>query len=281
MPEVPLNKDLLGSTAGWTAAMRASESQREDRLFHDPWAALLAGKAEERWAKTAAAAQVNNSFMIAVRTRFFDDFLLRIATEHQIRQVVLMAAGMDTRAFRLSWPEQMRLFELDQPQVLEYKEQILASSGAIPTCEHKIIKVDLTDPWTETLPEAGFDPRQPSAWLLEGFLLFLPTTSEIRILDEVTSLSAPGSWIGFDAINSEMLTSEWTRPWIEAVAKAGVPRQGVLDEPEAFMAERGWLATLHQPGEEHVNYGRWPYPVMPLSMPNIPRYWFITAQREG
>jgi methyltransferase (TIGR00027 family) len=279
MSEIYPNKDLLGSTARWTAAVRGQESLREDRLFHDPLATLLAGT-EKELVKQTAADQEGNTIAIVVRTRFFDDFLLRVTTEYQIRQVVLMAAGLDTRAFRLSWPQQTRLFELDQPQVLAYKEQVLASAGAIPTCERTIIKVDLTETWTDTLRESGFDPDQPSVWLLEGFLFYLPTASEIRILDEVSSLASPGSWVGFDAINSEMLTSEWTRSWIEAIAKAGVPWQGVLDDPEKFMAERGWIATLHQAGDEDINHGRWPYPVMPLSIPNMPRDWFVTARKE-
>jgi methyltransferase (TIGR00027 family) len=215
-----------------------------------------------------------------LRTRFFDDFLLRVTAGYKIRQVVLMAAGLDTRAFRLSWPEQTRLFELDQPQVLEYKEQILASAGAVPTCERKMIAVDLTGPWTETLQGAGFDPAQPSVWLIEGLLFYLPTASGIRILDDVMSLAAPGSWAGFDVINSEMLTSEWTRSWIEMTVKAGVPWQGTLDDPETFMAERGWVATLHQAGEEDANHGRWPYPIMPHAVPGMPHSWFVIAQKE-
>ena len=139
MSETYSNKDLLGSTARWTAEVRAIESLRKDRLFYDPWAALLAGKAEENWSEHSID-QETSAIAILLRTRFFDDFLLRITTEYQIHQVVLMAAGLDTRAFRLAWPQQTRLFELDQPQVLEYKEQVLASAGAIPTCERKIIK---------------------------------------------------------------------------------------------------------------------------------------------
>jgi methyltransferase (TIGR00027 family) len=258
------NNNLLGLTARWTAAARAIESQREDRLFDDPWAATLAGENGATWIEGLHAG--NDGASTALRTRFFDDFLLGVTHEHALRQVVFIAAGLDTRAYRLAWPEGTWLFEPDQPQVLEYKEQILASARATPTCERRAIAVDLTGSWTEVLKEAGFDPQQPTAWLLEGFLVYLPTESGIGMLDEVTTLAAPESWLGFDAMNSEMLTSQWTRPLIEAMEKAGVPWRGALDDPKGFLAERGWRATLAQLGEEGLNFGRWSYPVFPLKV---------------
>lgn len=109
---------LLGSTARRTAAVRAKESTRKDRLFNDPWAAALAGEEGAGWLKNRSEDSV---VPIVLRTRFFDDFLQRITLQSGIRQVVLMAAGMDTRAFRLGWPEQTRVFELDQSSVLEYR----------------------------------------------------------------------------------------------------------------------------------------------------------------
>ena len=271
--------DLLGSTARWTAGVRARESLRQDRLFNDPWAAALAGTQGEEWA--AHRAGDFGASTMTVRTRFFDDFLQRITDQHAIRQIVLMAVGLDTRAFRLSWPEQTRLFELDQPQVLKYKEQILSSAGAQPTCERHTLEVDLTGSWTEALIKTGFDPQQPSGWLLEGFLFYLPNESVTRILDEVTSLAAPGSWIGFDIINSITLTSPLTRPWVEMQANAGAPWIGTMDDPEDFLARRGWKATLTQIGETDANYGRWPYPVIPGTMPDMPREWLVTAQKQG
>jgi len=278
MPEKATHDHLLGSTARWSAGVRARESLREDRLFNDPWAAALAGVEGQEWAEYRSG---DDGVSIAIRTRFFDDFLQRVTGEHAIRQVVLMAAGLDTRAFRLSWPEKTRFFELDQPQVLQYKEQILRSAGAQPACERHAIEVDLTGPWTETLITAGFDPHQPSAWLLEGFLHYLTNENIARMLNEITSLAAPGSWIGFDIINSAMLTSPWTRQWVETLADSGVPWIGTMDDPEDFLAKRGWKATLTLAGEKEANYGRWPYPVIPRTIPDMPRSWFVTAQKQG
>jgi len=192
---------------------------------------------------------------------------------------VLMAAGLDTRAFRLSWPAGTRLFELDQPSVLNYKEQILHSAGAQPACERQAIGADLTAPWQERLVQAGFDSGHPSGWLLEGFLFYLPAESLARILDEVTGLAAPGSWLGFDIINHNALTSPWTRQWIQMQANSGAPWIGSLDDPEGFLAARGWQASLTQPGEEGANFGRWPHPVIPRTMSDMPRNWYVVARR--
>jgi len=277
MSEKATHEQLLASTARWTAAVRARESLREDRLFHDPWASALAGKEGQEWIEHKSEDSV---VAMVLRTRFFDDFLQRISDQYAIRQIVLMAAGLDTRAFRLTWPAQTQLFEWDQPAVLKYKEQVLTSAGAKPNCERYTIAVDLTSPWKESLIKAGFIPQQPSAWLLEGFLFYLPNKSITNMLDAITYLAAIGSWIGFDIINSVTLTSPWTRPWIEMQARAGAPWIGTMDDPESFLATRGWVATLTQVGENDVNFSRWPYPVLPGTMLDMPRDWFVTARKE-
>ena len=277
MPDKTTHDHLLESTARWTAGVRARESLREDRLINDPWAAALAGKEGTEWVEHQSGDALAP---IILRTRFFDDFLQRITFQYAIQQVVLMAAGLDTRAFRLTWPEQTRLFELDQPQVLKYKEQILSHAGTQPTCERKTIEVDLTGPWQEILIKSGFDQQQPSGWLLEGFLFYLPNESVRRILDEVTSLATSGSWIGFDIINSVMLTSPWTRQWIEMQANSGAPWIGTMDDPEEFLTTRGWETSVTQAGEKDANYGRWPYPVMSHMIPDMPHNWFVTAQKK-
>ena len=270
----------LASTARWTAAVRAHESERPDRLFNDPWAALLAGIVGQDWlASMPAEVSTASQTSIVVRTKFFDDFLLRVTTEHQVHQVVIVAAGMDTRAFRLAWPEGTRLFELDQPELLAQKEQLLASATVSPTCRRQTIGVDLREPWVEALCQAGFDPLQRSVWLLEGFFHYLPESSVLNLLDVVTTLSAAESWLGFDVVNRDMLTSPWIRSWVESLEKSGVPWLSTMEEPEAVLAEREWTATVVQFGEESANFGRWPYPTAPRSVPGIPRSFLVTATR--
>ena len=277
MSEKDSPQQLLASTAYWTAAVRARESMREDRLFQDPWAATLAGKEGKEWIEHRSEDSV---VAMVLRTRYFDDFLQRISRQYAIRQIVLMAAGLDTRAYRLTWPAKTQLFELDQPAVLQYKDQVLASTGAQTHCERHTIAVDLTGPWKQMLMKAGFNPQQPSCWLLEGFLFYLPNESITHILDEITSLAAPASWIGFDIVNSITLTSPWTRQWIEMQAQAGAPWIGTMDDPEEFLTRRGWKATIIQLGEDDTNFNRWPFPVFPSTMPDMPRDWFITAHKE-
>src|SRR5438874_1814169 len=214
-------KESLASAACWIAAVRAHESERIDRLFDDPWAALLAGQAGQAWLDRMALIQDQlermskdsrismhwgkpgqawghpglrfemtipehpaNTFTrdqevpieigIVIRTKFFDDFLLRATRERQIGQVVILAAGMDTRAFRLTWPKHTRFFEVDQSELLLQKRQLLFSVGASPTCSRWSIGADLMEGlWPGTLMRAGFDPHRTSVWLIEGFLPYL------------------------------------------------------------------------------------------------------------
>lgn len=267
----------LASTARWTAAVRALESERIDRLFSDPWAAALAGEEGSAWLAQRTADSV---LPIVLRTRFFDDFLQRITSREAVRQIVMLAAGLDTRAFRLTWPAGTQIFELDQAAVLRHKEQVLNSTGAQPTCKRRLIEVDLTGAWQAALVQAGFDSARPSGWLLEGFLFYLPNERLTQILDEVSNLAAPGSWLGFDIINSVVLTSPWTRPWIEIQASSGAPWIGSLDDPPAFLKERGWEVVLSQAGQPDANHGRWTLPVIPVTQSEMPHNWYVVAKKE-
>jgi methyltransferase (TIGR00027 family) len=267
----------LGSTAHWMASIRALESTRQDALFYDPWAGALAGSEGQAWIEGRSPESVAP---IVLRTRFYDDMLLRITHENAIRQVVLLAAGLDTRAFRLSWPAGTHLYELDQPSVLAYKDEVLAAAGTRPNCVRHVIPADLTDPWQERLLAAGFDLQQPSGWLLEGFLFYLPSETIVRLLDDVARLPPAGSWVGFDVMNSTTMTSPLTRAWVDMQAQLGAPWLGTLDDPVGFMAARGWTATLSQAGQPDANHGRWPFPVIPTMMPNMPHNWFVVAEKQ-
>jgi methyltransferase (TIGR00027 family) len=268
----------LGVTAYWTASVRAMESTRPDRLFCDPWAAALAGEQGAAW---IAGRTADGVVSIALRTRFFDDFLQRIVADDALQQVVLLAAGLDTRAYRLDWPEGTRIYEVDQPAVLQHKAQVLGDAGAQPTCERAAIAADLAGDWEDKLEAAEFEVQAPAAWLLEGFLFYLSDEQLRRILDQVTALAAPGSWIGFDVVNSVMLTHPLTQGWVQMQAQSGAPWMGTLDDPVGYLAARGWQATLTQAGEADANYGRWPYPVLPAEAPDLPHNWFVTARKEA
>jgi methyltransferase (TIGR00027 family) len=267
-------KQSLAATARWTAAARAAESARSDCLFSDPWAADLAGEEGAAWFESVGGSVAP----MVIRTRFFDEFLQQ-AVQHGLRQVVILASGLDTRAYRLNWPAGTRLFELDQAPVLAHKAEIMAAAQAQPRCQRVTIPADLSGPWSAALAAAGFDSFQPTAWLLEGLLFYLPGDAILTILKDVSILAAPGSRLGFDIINSLTLNSPITHAWIEMQARAGAPWLGALDDPETLLAELGWQAALTQPGAPDAHYQRWKLPVIPVKMPNMPHQWYVTAEK--
>lgn len=266
----------LSQTAYWTAAVRAQETRRTDRLVNDPWAEALAGPTDAEW---LAARPPDSTLPIVLRTRFFDDVLLRITRENALRQIVLLAAGLDTRAFRLSLPSDTCVFELDQRVLLEYKAGVLSAKGAQPTCIRRTIPADLTEPWQVQLAEAGFDAHVPALFLLEGFLFYLPGAQVVQLLDRVCAGAVPASWLCFDIINGAMLTSPLTAKWVEMQAQSGAPWLGTLDDPVSFLETRGWHATLSQAGGPDANHGRWKLPVLPVDMPGAPHNWFVVAHK--
>ncbi len=270
--------ERLEATAHWTAAVRAMESARPDALVHDPWAMALAGPAGAAWIAERSADSV---VPMILRTRYFDDWLVEVVGRGTVGQAVLPAAGLDTRAFRLDLPDVLRWFEIDRPAVLGHKAQVLGAAGAVPRCLRTTVEADLLAPWSEALVAAGFDPSRPSAWLLEGLLFYLDPQAIAALIDELTGLAAPGSELGFDIVNGAMLTSRWTRSWVEMQATAGAPWIGTIDDPVGFLAARGWQATLTQAGQPDASHGRWTLPVLPTTMPDMPHNWFVTAMRTA
>ncbi|WP_206740190.1 SAM-dependent methyltransferase [Streptomyces lydicus] len=193
--------DAVERTALLTAALRAAETGREDRLYSDPYAARLAGDTgpellgeirEVTFAGTDPRIVPSTPDYNAIRTRFFDDFLQRAAHDPQMSQVVLAPAGMDSRAYRLDWPAHTRCFEVDRPAVLAFKEERLR--GVPPRVEHRTVALDLTTPdWEDTLVASGYDPARPSVWLLEGLLYYIRHDDVHRILDRVAALMDAGA----------------------------------------------------------------------------------------
>ncbi len=132
---------------------------------------------------------------MAVRTRFFDSHFLD-AARAGVRQSVILASGLDTRAYRLAWPDTSVVYEVDQPRVIEFKTSTLTGLGAVPAAEHRAVGVDLRDDWPAALRANGFDPSRPTAWSAEGLLSYLPPDAQDRLFDHITALSAPGSRLG-------------------------------------------------------------------------------------
>jgi methyltransferase (TIGR00027 family) len=199
----------VGITALGVAAARAVESSRPDRLVHDPYAAGFVAAAglpmrvPVQWPENGtdlsepAAMVIRDSTFTGLRTRLFDD-LLAEATRTGLVQFVLLAAGLDTRAYRLSWPSGTRVYELDQPRVLEFKERVLREAGAEARCTRRPVPVDLRDDWPAALRSAGFDPGTPTGWLAEGLLPYLSPETEARLLVHIHDLSTVDSRLGLD-----------------------------------------------------------------------------------
>lgn len=273
----------IAPTSRWMAAARARESERADRLFDDPLAAALAGPEGFAWLERMESVAHSDSpgLYPVIRTRFFDDFLLDSCRRLGIRQVVLAAAGLDTRAFRLSWPSGTRLYEMDLPEVLNTKEDVIDRAGAKPNCERLTVEVDLSMAiWPEALLACGYRPERPSVWLIEGLLFYLTSGAVHGVLEKVGTLTTTGSLLGLDVMNRGLFFSPVAWPMQAALARRGAPGRFGTNDPETLMAHHGWEADVTQPGEEGANFGRWPRPMMPRDVPSIPRSFLVRARRS-
>ena len=204
----------VGATATMVAAARAVATKADNPLINDQFAEPLVRAVGvdflTRWAAgDLADVDVDDADStwklhqmpdaMAVRTRFFDAFF-RKATQAGVRQAVILASGLDARAYRLDWPADMTVFEVDQPEVIAFKTQTLAELGAAPTTDRRTVAIDLRNDWPAALTEAGFDRSQPTAWIAEGLLGYLPPEAQDRLLDNISALSADGSRLATEAI---------------------------------------------------------------------------------
>ena len=149
----------------------------------------------------------------------------------------MLAAGLDTRAFRLDWPGGTRVYELDQPEVFRHKEPILDAAGARPRCDRRVVATDLRTEWADALVTAGFDPDRPSAWVAEGLLFYLPETAVRQLLDDTYRLAAPGSYLVADMMTA---TPGPPQQFIELFASLGAPFEFRADDPAALFGDHGW-----------------------------------------
>ena len=197
---------------------------------------------------------------VAVRTRYFDDAIENVLNEMPIRQVVLPAAGMDARSFRLDLPQDTSWYELDQPELITVKEQILGDVQARPRCQRHVVSVDLTSDWTATLLQAGMQPDRPTLWVVEGLLCYLTSEAVGALLDSITELSAPGSRLFVDVLGSMVVDRNlpWLRPWLEALEEVGMGQQFGTDDPESLFEPRGWHCEVTPFPTVASGFGRWP-----------------------
>jgi methyltransferase (TIGR00027 family) len=261
----------VGATATMVAAARAMASKTERPLINDPYAEPLvravgldlftklatgeltpADLEDDSDGSPAGVQRMTDN--MAVRTKFFDEFFID-ATNAGIRQAVILASGLDARAYRLPWPDGTTVYEIDQPQVIEFKTRTLAELGAQPTANRRAVAIDLRDDWPAALRAAGFDPGQPTAWSAEGLLGYLPPEAQDRLLDTITDLSAPGSRIATesgpnrDPAHTERII-ERMRTVSERWRKHGLDLDmtqlayfGDRNEAKRYLSDLGWQMT--------------------------------------
>ena len=195
----------VGATATMVAAGRAMATKDPRRLINDPFAEPLVRAVGidffvamlDDTLGTSAFPDSSPERMeamiagMAMRTKFFDDYFTTTAAG--VRQAVILASGLDSRAFRLAWPPGTVVYEIDQPAVIDFKNRVLGDLGAQPTAERRTVGIDLRGDWPAALRDAGFDPGAPTAWLAEGLLIYLPPDAQDRLFDTITALSVPGS----------------------------------------------------------------------------------------
>lgn len=295
----------VGSTAVMVAAARAAETDKPDPLIRDPFAKMLVtGAGAGMWdhfldasmvsrvaaidADAAAMFEYMGSYQ-AVRTHFFDAyFAAAVATG--IRQIVILASGLDSRAYRLDWPAGTVLFEIDQPMVLQYKADTLRSNGVQPSVTRHAVPVDLRFDWPKALRENGFDPSVPTAWLAEGLLMYLPADAQDRLFENITALSSSGSRIAAESMGThsderrETMRERFTRIADQLGMDEPVDLQELTydDHDRAEVADwldtRGWRAIGLNSQDEMRRLGRWID--MPLAADNDAFSTFTTAEKS-
>jgi methyltransferase (TIGR00027 family) len=264
----------VGATATMVAAGRALASRETDALICDPYAeALVRAVGVDFFVKLLDGGLTldddNNASLqmlvdvMAVRTRFFDDFFSE-AGAAGVRQAVILAAGLDARPHRLPWPAGTVVFEVDQPEVVAFKTRALDDLGAEPTCERRTVGVDLRDDWPAALRAHGFDPSTPTAWTAEGLLIYLPPQAQDLLFDHITALSAPGSRLATEFhpdagarmnASSQRLSEQWRSQGLD-LNMADLFYDGERASVVDYLRGHGWDVTARSRPDMFAHYGR-------------------------
>lgn len=263
----------VGQTALFIAWQRHAESQRPDALFRDPFAAALidylSGTATHGHVSEIAQRTKFPQYFV-VRTRYFDEAILA-GLNRGVRQVVTLAAGVDGRVTRLPCPAGTRWFELDLDDVIAFKRELMTQSELPLQCDWRPLVADLTSDWTSPLLAAGFDPTQPTIWLIEGLLMYLSESDCDALIRQVAELSAPDSSLMLEHLAKLMFSDEGKE------ARARVESQGARwlsarDDIGDWLDRYGWSASVHASDDPSISHGR---SVLP-----IPAGWFASSKKR-
>src|SRR5277367_2485743 len=267
----------VGATATMVAAARAVATEDANPIINDPFAAALVRavgidfftRVVDGQVTPADVGETGNAELqtetdsLAVRTRFFDEFFTD-ATAAGINQAVILAAGLDARAYRLAWPPGTVVYEVDQPKVVEFKTETMARLGAEPTTERRTVSIDLREDWPAALRESGFDDTKPAAWSAEGLLMYLPPEAQDRLFDHITALSAPGSQLATEyhpqtgptmAERSQAMNNRWANLGCD-VDLSGLFYEGERNNVADYLSDRGWQVVTRARRELFGDYGR-------------------------
>jgi methyltransferase (TIGR00027 family) len=270
--------EVVSYTAQWTAAIRAKELGHGDRkLFDDDLAEAMAQPDGFELLEKYKGGGVQE--FVAIRTAYNDRAVLDLTKSHGFTQIVFIAAGMDTRAFRLDWPANTRIFEVDHGALMDEKAARLQKLDAQPRADRIEVRADLALPWIDKLTDAGFDPDTKTLWIAEGLLFFLEEHQVEGLLTTLREVSAPGSYLVTDMTSKALLTSPMTMMFLATLRSDGTPWKFGTDDPAGFLEKCGWAARdVLEPGETEFGPSRWPYPVQAKSQSGVPRSWLIQAE---
>jgi len=266
----------VGATATMVAAARAVASQQSNAIINDPFAAPLVRAVGLDFFRRLVDGDIAPSEIydgggkdlaletdsMAVRTRFFDDFFLNAARDG-IRQSVILAAGLDARAYRLAWPLGSVVYEVDQPKVVEFKSATMSNLGAAPTADRRTVSIDLREDWPAALLSSGFDVTQPTSWSAEGLLMYLPPEAQDRLFDNITELSAPGSKLATEYHpDSDSTMTQRAQEFNDRWAKVGcdVNLSGLFYDGDRanvadYLTERAWEVAARMRRDLFGDYG--------------------------
>jgi methyltransferase (TIGR00027 family) len=273
----------VGATATMVAAARARASKESNPLIVDPFAAPLVravgvdfftklADGEIALTDGAASTAALMTTAMAVRTKFFDDFFLTAtgggnssnAASDGVRQAVILASGLDSRPYRLPWPDGTVVYEIDQPKVIEFKTATMTDIGATPTAERRTVGIDLREDWPAALRRSGFDESKPTAWSAEGLLAYLPPDAQDRLFDHITALSAPGSQLATEfhpdagatiGERAATLRSEWQEHGFD-VNLADLFYEGERNPVVEYLTGHGWQVSARTRPEVFAAYGK-------------------------
>jgi methyltransferase (TIGR00027 family) len=302
--------ESVGATALGVASARAAETESENPMIRDPYARVFLDAAGDGLWNWYSASQLRPELLeaepelalqmqamvgyMASRTAFFDQFFLD-ATGAGVRQVVILAAGLDSRAWRLPWPDGVTVYELDQPRVLQFKSSTLSEHGEQPACNRVAVPVDLRQEWPTALRQAGFDASAASAWSAEGLMPYLPAAAQDLLFERVDALSATGSRVAVEALGPNFHDPDFRArrrarmERIRALMTELDPQREIPNNEELFYFEeredvgdwfrrRGWDVTVTPSGQLMASYGRSAPKEVEDTMPgNL----FVAAQRTG